>query len=150
MWCSLHVFFFWNFVVMTWDMIKSTLWCVSVTHFSVELDFCSFQIVKIQLLIANIEVCWIKQVTLIFKNFGSKVHSVGRIAKSSIFVSFLLLWWGFRVLLELILSDYGFALLTKFVLGVWSKQIDNWDAFSIWYMDVIIHKVRNYLSFYLS
>ena len=60
-WCYLHVFF-WNVMAMTRDIIKSTL-CVSVTlFFSVEVHLWSFQIVKSQSLIANIEVYWIRQV----------------------------------------------------------------------------------------
>ena len=86
---------------------------------------------------------WIKHVTPIFKNFASKVHSIGSIAKLSLFVSSPLVWWGFRVLLELIQSDHGFALLTKFVLEVWSKK---WLLAHIFYL---LHGFGKYIYIYL-
>ena len=55
------MFFLWNFVAMTQDMIKSTL-LVSVTHFFSRGRFLEFSNSKVQLLIANIEVYQIKQV----------------------------------------------------------------------------------------
>ena len=125
-------FSFLNFMAMTWDMIKSTL-CVSVTHFfsrGTSLDF-SNSVVKSKY---RGLLDWGCKVTPVFKNFGSKVHSIGSIAKLSLFVSFPLLWW---VLSELIQSDY-------------ENQIWYRHTFSVWYMDAIIHKVRNYLSFSLS
>ena len=39
----------------------------------------------------NKEVYWTKQETPVFKNFGSKAHSIGSIAKLYLFVSFPLL-----------------------------------------------------------
>ena len=47
-------------------------------------------------------------------------------------------------------SGYGFAFLTKFILVVLSKKIDNWDTSSISYMDTITLKFRDFLSFSLS
>ena len=54
------------------------------------------------------------------------------------------------MLWQTIQSSYEFALMTEFIMSVWSKKTDNWDTFSIWYTDVMICRFRYYLSFSLS
>ena len=59
---------------------------------------------------------------LIFKNFGSKIHNIGSMAKLFHFASSHLLWLAFRELWEVTQSNYVFPLLNKLNINLDKKN----------------------------